>query len=282
MPLRCCPVLSVATSCPEAKLSMEDAGQKLKRRREELNLRYRDVEEASQRIAERRKSDEYGIALSRLADIENKGTVPSIYRIYSLAAIYRLDFLEVLEWYGIDLSLMPSDGMQSDVNRTHMVRYSTGVSGNVTIPLSLDPGLDISKTTYLSRHIQRWGKLPLMLLNSVDPRTFRYAAIGTDDWRMFPVIHPGSVVLIDETKRRIQTGGWSSDYDRPVYFLEHRHGYTFGWCSVDTDRLIVQPHPASECSPEIYVWPSEIDVIGIVAGILMRFEGANRQRRTRS
>jgi len=76
---------------------MEDAGQKLKRVRESLNLRYRDVEEASFQIAERYKNDEYAIVLSRLSDIENKGAVPSIYRIYSLAAIYRLDYHEVLE-----------------------------------------------------------------------------------------------------------------------------------------------------------------------------------------
>jgi transcriptional regulator with XRE-family HTH domain len=57
---------------------MDDAGQRLKKRREELNLRYRDVEDASNQIAARRKNDEYSIALSRLADIENKGIVPSI------------------------------------------------------------------------------------------------------------------------------------------------------------------------------------------------------------
>jgi transcriptional regulator with XRE-family HTH domain len=259
---------------------MEDAGQKLKRRREELNLRYRDVEEASQRIAEQRNSDEFAIALSRLADIENKGTVPSIYRIYSLAAIYRLDYMEVLEWYGIDLSLLPSDGMLTDVNRTHMVRYSPEVSGSVPIPLSLDPGLDISKTTYLSRHIQRWGKLSLLFLNGKDPRTFRYASVGTEDWRMFPVIQPGSLILIDETKRKIQTSGWSSDYDRPIYFLEHRSGYTFGWCSLDADRLVVQPHSSSEYPPEVYAWPADIDVIGLVVGVAMRFEGP-RPRRNR-
>src|SRR5512138_1124246 len=98
---------------------MEDAGQKLKKRREELNLRYRDVEDASQQIAVRRNNDEFAIALSRLADIENKGTVPSIYRIYSLCAIYRLDLLDVLEWYGIDLSLLPGDAALIDIGRTH-------------------------------------------------------------------------------------------------------------------------------------------------------------------
>src|SRR5205814_10051316 len=71
--------------------SMEEAGQKLKRARERLNLRYRDVEEASNQIAARHNNDEFVIALSRLSDIENKGTVPTIYRLYSLCTIYRLD-----------------------------------------------------------------------------------------------------------------------------------------------------------------------------------------------
>jgi transcriptional regulator with XRE-family HTH domain len=70
---------------------MEEAGQKLKRVRERLRLKFRDVEEASARIAARHGSDEFIVALSRLADIENKGTMPSVYRLYSLCAIYRLE-----------------------------------------------------------------------------------------------------------------------------------------------------------------------------------------------
>ena len=64
---------------------MEEAGQKLKKKREELNLRYRDVEEASVQIAARRKNDEYIIALSRLADVENKGTVPAVLLVSTIA-----------------------------------------------------------------------------------------------------------------------------------------------------------------------------------------------------
>ena len=80
---------------------MERPGEKLKRVRERLKLTYRDVERASQQIVVRRGgNEEFAIALSRLADIENKQTVPTIYRIYSLCAIYRLDFREVLRWYG--------------------------------------------------------------------------------------------------------------------------------------------------------------------------------------
>ena len=88
---------------------MAAAGQKLRRVRERLNLRYRDVVEASRSIAERHNNPEFAIALSRLADIENRGRLPSIYRLYSLCAIYGLKPEEVLGWYGIDINELPRD-----------------------------------------------------------------------------------------------------------------------------------------------------------------------------
>ena len=90
---------------------MERPGEKLKRIRERLKLTYRDVEKASQQIAQRRGSDEFAIALSRLADIENKGTVPTMYRLYTLCAIYRQDLAEVLRWYGVPLDLLASEAL---------------------------------------------------------------------------------------------------------------------------------------------------------------------------
>lgn len=260
---------------------MEEAGQKLKRARERLNLRYRDVEEASVRIAERHRNDEFVIALSRLADIENKGTVPTLYRLYSLCAIYRLDIHEVLEWYGVDVSALPADAVSIEIERTHPIGFGTNGQGEVQIPLSLDPGLDVRRTTYLSRMIQRWGKLPLMLLNGLDLKNHRYGFIGTEDWSMYPLIQPGSFVLIDETRRKIVNSGWTHEFERPIYFLEHRRGYACSWCNLTETHLILQPHPASMCNPEVYAFPDEIEVIGQVTGVAMRLDQAKR-RRTRS
>jgi transcriptional regulator with XRE-family HTH domain len=257
---------------------MAEAGQKLKRTRERLNLRYRDVEQASLKIAERHKNDEFVIALSRLADIENKGTVPSIFRLYTLCAIYRLDFQEVLEWYGVDLPAMPGDAATIDIERTHLVEFSSDGRGEVQVPLSLDPGVDLRRTTFLSRVIQRWGRLPLMLLNGLDLRSHRYAFIGTEDWSMYPLLQPGSLVVIDETKRKILPGGWSNEFERPIYFLEHREGYLCGWCTLDGSRMMVQPHPASMCNPTVYAFPDEIDVIGQVTGVAMRLDQGKRRR----
>ncbi|MEK7408216.1 MAG: helix-turn-helix transcriptional regulator [Acidobacteriota bacterium] len=260
---------------------MEEAGQRLKRVRERLNLRYRDVEEASLRIAERHKNDEFVIALSRLADIENKGTVPTLYRLYSLCAIYRLDIHEVLDWYGVELSSLPSDSMAIDIERTHPVGFAANGQGDIQIPLSLDPGLDLRRTTYLSRMIQRWGKLPLMLLNGLDLKNHRYGFIGTEDWTMYPLLQPGCFVVIDETRRKIINAGWTHEFERPIYFLEHRKGYACCWCSLTEAHLVLQPHPASLCNPEIYAYPDAIEVIGQVTGVAMRLDQGKR-RRTRS
>jgi transcriptional regulator with XRE-family HTH domain len=82
------------------------SGVNLRTLRERLGLTMRDVEIASTRIAERRRSDEFVVNPSRLSDIENKGLVPSIYRLYSLAVIYRRDLGEILSYYGLDLKAM--------------------------------------------------------------------------------------------------------------------------------------------------------------------------------
>jgi transcriptional regulator with XRE-family HTH domain len=255
---------------------IEEAGQKLKRVRERLKLRFRDVEEASQRIATHRGNEEFTVALSRLADIENKGTMPSLFRIYSLCAIYRLDMTDVLSWYGISLNTLAGDAALIEHERTHLVGFRPE-EGDVQVPIALDPGIDLSRTVFLSRMIQKWGTLPLMLLNNIDLRNYRYGFIGTADWSMFPRIPPGSLVVIDDTRRKIASASWKNAYERPIYFLEHREGYTCGWCSIKEGQLIVQPHPASQCDPEIYQYPDEIEVVGQVTRVALSLEPGCRQ-----
>jgi transcriptional regulator with XRE-family HTH domain len=260
---------------------MEEPGQKLRQAREALHLRYRDVEEASQRIANLRGNDEFLIGLSRLADIENKGTLPSLYRLYSLCAIYRLEFSAVLRWYGIELGELAADSARLPLDRTHSINFVCPEGTQVQFPAELDEGVDLHRTSYLSRHIHKWGKSPVTLLNALDLRKQRYAFVGTDDWSMYPIVAPGSFIQIDETKRRVVSDGWSNEFERPIYFLEHRHGYRCGWCSSRDGLLVVQAHAASHVAPEIFRYPGEADVIGQVVGIAMRLD-LGKRRHTRS
>jgi transcriptional regulator with XRE-family HTH domain len=256
---------------------MEDAGERLKKVRDRLNLTIRDVEEGSRKIANRHKNDEFVVGLSRLSEIENKGVVPTIYRFYSLCAIYRLDMLEVLEWYAVELGELVADSGVLEIARTHVVGFKASGAGSVQFPLALDPGVDIRRTTFLSRIIQRWGRLPLSFLNGFDLKEHSYAFIGLEDWLMYPLIQPGSLVLIDESRRKVVNTGWTSEFDRPIYFLEHKNGFACGWCTLNDTQLVLQPHPASMCFPEVYQ-SDAVDIIGQVTGVAMRLDQGRRRR----
>jgi len=256
---------------------MDDPGHRLKQARERLSLTYRDVGEASVQIANRHHNDEFLIALSRLSDIENKGTVPSIYRLYSLCTIYRLELSEVLEWYGVLLARQAADAASIVIGKTHPINFNPGLYGDLQVPLALDPGVDLRKTTFLSHVVQRWGKLPLSLLSGADVKNLRYAFVGSDDWSMYPLIYPESLILIDETQRRVSLAGWSSEFDRPIYFVEHRTGYFLGWCSHVDKQLIVSPHPASRAVPQVFL-NDEVDIIGQVSGVAMRLDQPRRRQ----
>src|SRR5262245_15134627 len=189
------------------------AGLKLKQIREELGLRFRDVEEASILIAQRNHNPEFIVSLSRLSDIENKGTLPTVYRFYTLCAVYRLDLLEALHWYGVEMERLPQDSGLASLSNTHLIGFRANDSGTATVPLRLDPGVDLKRTTYLSRVIQEWGPLPLALLDGLKVKEHRYAFIGTEDYMMYPLLQPGSLVQIDESRDEIENAGWTNEYE---------------------------------------------------------------------
>ncbi|HEY4361971.1 MAG TPA: DUF4062 domain-containing protein [Bryobacteraceae bacterium] len=248
---------------------LEEAANRLKRIRERLRLKYRDVEAASLKIAEFFHNDEFLVSLSRLSDIENKGTLPSLFRVYSLAVIYRIDFAELLSWYGVDLKRLPEVAVGIGIGRTHLFAFQPEENAEVEIPLILDPGLNVQRTNYLSRFVQRWGKLPLVLLKGLDPRHLSYAMIGTEDFTMYPLIPPGSLVRIDTSQRRILEPHAEDESKRPIYLLEHRDGYICSWCRIVDGRLFTLPHPQSACDPAVYRYPEEIEIIGRVTGVVM-------------
>jgi len=249
-------------------------GEKLRQARERLKLTYRDVVRASQEIAQRRGSEEFSVALSRLSDIENKGTLPTIYRLYTLCAIYRLDWSEVLRWYGVPLDLLPSDAVQIRLDETHTIGLSSDIS--VSVPQSLDRDIDLSETTVLSHMVRRWGKLPLGFASGLELRHLRYGFVGLADCSMYPILQPGALVLIDQNRRKIAVDGWNNEFDRPIYFLEHRDGYRVGWCTPLGERLLLQPHPASQSQAIVFEY-SDIDVVGQVTGVAMLLETRKRR-----
>jgi hypothetical protein len=176
---------------------------------------------------------------------------------------------------------MAADAGIIQIEKTHGIHFAAEDSSEVMLPISLDPGIDLRRTFFVSEMVQRWGKLPLALLANIDVKRFRYGFVGTEDWGMYPVILPGSLLVIDDTKRKIQASGWRSLNERPIYFLEHRDGFYCRWCSVRDGTISLISDPASEAPVLTFNFPGDIEVIGQVVGVAMSLDPEKR-RRTRS
>lgn len=250
------------------------AGKKLRELREQIGLTLRDVEIASTSLADVRGIEEFVINPSRLSDIETKGVVPSIYRLYVLSVIYRADFAELLKLYGVDLGSTAADFAVSRPAKTHRLEMTTE-RGSVKIPVKLDPGFDLKQSTNLGRMIENWGVIPLQYLQDLARRKYTYAYIGTEDLTMYPLILPGSFVQVDEERSKVEEGKWRSELERPVYFVETREGYICCWCSIRKGDIVLQSHPLSPVQPRILKHPQEAEVIGQVVGVAMRLGGWN-------
>lgn len=246
-----------------------NGGQRLRALRETLGYRMRDVELASQQIARRFESEEFAIPPSRLSDIETKGIIPSIFRLYSFAAIYRREYRELLSFYGLEL-----DGISADISFGHPQKsHVSEALSNVTrvrMPTRLDPGFSLQTTTDLRRVIEQWGTVPMAYLELLSDDRYTYGYIGSEDFAMYPLLPPGSFVQVDETRNKVEEGLWRSEFERPIYFVEMREGYACCWCSIKGSSIVLQPHPLSPVSVRILRYPQEAEVLGQVIGVAMR------------
>jgi transcriptional regulator with XRE-family HTH domain len=248
---------------------MFSGGQNLRVLREQLGLTMRDVESASMRIANRHRNDEFAIPPSRLSDVETKGVVPSIYRMYSLSIIYRRDIRELLGWYGVDLNRVVADLELAFPPKSHFTEALANVSA-IQVPVRLDPGFDPRHTSNIGRLVEQWGLVPLNYLAKFANCKYTYGYIGSEDLTMYPLLPPGTFVQVDESKDTVAAGGWKSEHERPVYFIETRTGHICCWCSLTREEIILQPHPLSPVPARVLKYPQEAEVVGQVVGVAMR------------
>jgi hypothetical protein len=254
---------------PEGKIAILSAGLNLRGLRERLGLTMREVESTSFLIAERHGSDEFSVCPSRLSDIETKGLVPSIYRLYSLSIIYRCDLREILTWYGIDLSMSAADLQLSLPPKSHF-EESLRSTSTVAIPTRLDPSFDPRRSSNLSRMVEQWGSVPLAHLAKLSSDKFMYGYVGSEDLTMYPLLPPGTFLQVDESKNKIVQGLWRSELERPIYFVETREGYTCCWCHLKGEQIMLQPHPLSPVPAKVLRHPQEAEVIGQVVGVALK------------
>jgi transcriptional regulator with XRE-family HTH domain len=262
-----------AVSPPQATASSlaARAGFKLRQVRARLNLTLRQVEEASLEIADAERNAEHTVSVARLNQIENDGSLPSIYKLYSLAVVYGLGLEEVMNLYGINLGRMEEHRLRMRQGRTHLLTVEVAdPSRPLRFPIRFDPGFRPENTVFLSRLIELWGEIPAGLLSTLDLKKHRYGYVGLEDRMMAPLLRPGSIVQIDDSRHRVVNEGWVTELDRPIYFLELRYSYECCWCYQRGRELTLVPYSLSRCGPRTIRVPDDGEVLGQVVGVAMR------------
>jgi transcriptional regulator with XRE-family HTH domain len=250
------------------------AGEKLKELRVRLGLSTRDVETKSQQVAEERQSREYYISHAWVTDIENGEFTPSVYKFHTFSAIYNRRITELVSYFGLPLSDVSRYRTSIGVPNTHILESGADPDiDKVSLPVQFKPEFRLERTNLLAQVVEKWEEIPVGFLQHLDLHKSVYGYIGLEDYTLFPLIRPGSLVQIDARHRKISAEKWKTEFDRPIYFVELRNGYVCSWCQVDRGQLIVIPHPHSHQDVRRFDYPSQAEIVGRVTGVAMRIVG---------
>ena len=247
------------------------AGEQLKEIRNRLGITTREVEEYSREIAQAENNEEFYVSNAWLTQIENKLSVPSIYKLFSLSVIYGAKYTDLLVLFGVDLEKIGKYQVTTPLARTHMVELEVYDNDrSVSFPVRFDPGFKPEKTNLLSRMVEIWGEVPIALIQQLDFRHTSYGYIGLEDYTLYPLLRPGSFVQIDDRQKKVERAVWRTEFDRPIYFVEFRDGYACSWCELQGSQLTLLPHPLSQCSVRQCAYPSDAEIVGRVTAVAMR------------
>src|ERR1700739_4555020 len=171
---------------------MYPPGLRLRQARETLGLTYREVEQASYEIAARRGRPEFILHISRLADIENRNVVPSLHKLYSMAAIYHLHPMQITTWYEVPFECSFQDAAGLPPPLTYLsAPEALANDGSDRLAASFES----EETDLLAEIPELGGHFPG--LQRFAKGRYRYGYIGLEDRRMGPILRPGSIGLVD-------------------------------------------------------------------------------------
>ena len=235
------------------------ASQRLKTLRSGRNITGREVEHASRRIAEVKGDRRFCISNGWLAQLENGASEPSICKLFSLSVIYRVNFLDLVRLYNVDVDEKEKYERVADPCLTQLVAEKQN-GGRSVLVQSSEP----VETTLIPEWKVNSESGPTA--NGNHDRHIVYAHLGMNELTMNPMIRPGALLRIDTRQNKVVSGVWHNEYDRPIFFIELRGAYTCGWCELQGNQLLIIPHPASSAGVRRFTYPREAEIVGRVVG----------------
>ena len=135
-----------------------DAGKRLRAARLRACLSTRQVERLSHEIARKENNRDCCISHGWLTQVENGVFCPgNIYKLYTLARIYKLKPNEVLSFFGLGLHDVDGGYMSLNLPRTHLVGPVREEPGQTVLaPLGLRGAFRLEQTNLFSRMFDKW------------------------------------------------------------------------------------------------------------------------------
>jgi transcriptional regulator with XRE-family HTH domain len=247
------------------------AGARLKEVRNKLGISTREVARFSKAIADAEGKPEFFVSGAWVTQIENgDSTLPSIYKLFTLASVYGLSYTGVLALYGIDVTKVGAFHAAFPIPQARLPELDS-ISQQVSeIRIRSDPVLNLNHTNLLAKMIETWGETPLRFIEKLDIRHRPYGFIGFDDYTLYPLLRPGSFVEIDPDFKTVLQQAARSEFDRPIYFVDLRKEYACSWCEIRKDKLLLLSHPLSRVKTRILAYPAQAEIIGRVTRVAMK------------
>jgi hypothetical protein len=255
---------------------MMEPGKWIRTLRDERMIKPSDVERITRTVADAKGNGDFYVSHSTLADIE-AGSIPSIYKLFSLAVCFRVPLNELLLAFGInpDQVIAYEDDARPGALTVQALPRDVPA---FRFQLNFDTSLSTDETTLLNLQPKDLEHLPHFFRARIDPVRYRYAIIGSRDDSMADLLPPRCVVEIDTAQNVVQVARWRALRERPIYLVWHSGGHTCRWCQVEGKELTLVPHPLSSQPVRRYRTPSEATVVGRVINVWLSFESAQPQR----
>ena len=220
---------------------MAGIGARLRAIRQQWRLSLREVEQRSLRIAEERGDSSYRVSASWLARLESDRHELTVNRLKALAEIYSVSIDRLVDFLHAGNQISPN------LDQSGMSKTLPLPSPDETMLLEIETAP--SRTRYLR------------------------GVIGKLDLTLYPMIPPGSIIQIDTRKREISSKkDWTTEFQRPIYFLQTKDGYVCGWCELDEHShwVTLIPHPLSPAHSRRWRYGTEIENLGRVISVVIR------------
>jgi hypothetical protein len=240
--------------------------------RKHVGISTRQVEKYSRLIARAEGNAKFYISNAWLSQIEATGPVPCVQKLFSLSVIYRINFIELLSLFGIDLDRIGFHQIEIRLPKTHRTKLEVyDENRTTTFPVRFHERFRLEKTALLSTLVKIWGEIPISVIRHLDIRHSEYGYVGLRDHTMDPLIPAGTFVQIDtQVCEVLGPTSWRTELDRPIYFVKIPDGFACSWCELKGNQLTLVPHPLSRTRLRHFAYMREAKIMGRVTGIAMR------------